>query len=167
MKSTLYRDVFSALLILLHLAAPLAAADAEQQVKAEASAIQILNVEAGEVRLPPEFQMALYENLIEEVRKTGRFQHVYRDGEHAATDAAHLVTLRSTVGAFQEGSARKRQVTTVAGATSIKVHVRFTARDGEILAERDLEGKVRFFGENLRATHDFAKKAAKLVRENF
>ena len=30
-----------------------------------------------------------------------------------------------------------------------------------------MNGKVRFFGDNLKATYDFAKKAAALVSENF
>jgi hypothetical protein len=33
--------------------------------------------------------------------------------------------------------------------------------------ERDLTGKVRFFGGNLKATYDFAKKAANVAVENF
>jgi hypothetical protein len=36
-----------------------------------------------------------------------------------------------------------------------------------VLLERDIKGNVRFFGGNLKATYDFAKKAATLTRENF
>jgi hypothetical protein len=32
---------------------------------------------------------------------------------------------------------------------------------------RDITGKVRFFGGNLKAAYDFAKKAAKVADENF
>ena len=31
----------------------------------------------------------------------------------------------------------------------------------------DVNGKVRFFGGNLKATYDFAKKAAHAAHENF
>ncbi len=55
----------------------------------------------------------------------------------------------------------------VAGATSIKVHAQFVTRNGQTLLERDIEGKVRFFGENLRATYNLSKAVAKVVRENF
>jgi hypothetical protein len=34
------------------------------------------------------------------------------------------------------------------------------------IAARDVNGKVRFFGGNLRATYDFAKKAAQITNEN-
>ena len=135
--------------------------------KFSASAIQIAKIESEEVKLPAEFQMALYENLVEEVRKTGRFQRVYRDGERGAGDVPDLVTLRSTVRGFKEGSARARQVTTVAGATSIKVRLQIAARDGRLLVDRDVAGKVRFFGENLRATYNLAKGVAKIIRETF
>jgi uncharacterized membrane protein len=65
------------------------------------------------------------------------------------------------------GSERARQVTTVAGATSVSVHCQFTRPDRNILFEQDANGKVRFFGGNLKATYDFAKKAAHVADENF
>jgi hypothetical protein len=111
--------------------------------------------------------MALYENVIEQVDKTKRFQHVYRDGEMNAMNAPDLVTLRCTVTGFTKGSAMARQVTTVAGATTIAVHMQFTDKDGKRLFENDAKGQVRFFGENLRATYDFGKKVGAVVRENF
>lgn len=131
------------------------------------SAIQIQQVQSDEVKLPAEFQMALYENVLEQVNKTNRFQHVYRDGDLKAADAPDLVILHSNVIGFKQGSARARQVTTVAGATSITVHVDITDKSGKSLFASDVNGRVRFFGENLRATRDFAKKVASVVRQNF
>jgi len=156
-----------ALIALVLSGGALAAARAQQQEKIKASAVQVLLVESSEVKLPPEFQMALYENLIAELTKTGKFQHVYRDGDQAAKDAPDMVLLKSNVTGFKEGSARARQVTTVAGSTKIKVHVQFVGRDDKMLLERDINGNVHFMGENLRATYNFAKAVAKVVRENF
>jgi len=133
--------------------------------KINASSIQILLVDSKEVTLPAEFQIALYENLIAEIQKTGKFQHVYRDGDRGAIDAQDLAVLHSTVHGFKKGSERERQVTTVAGATSINIHCQITDKAGKSLLERDVTGKVRFFGGNLRATYDFAKKVAQIVRE--
>src|SRR5882762_5913846 len=84
-----------------------------------------------------------------------------------AANGADLVVLHSTVRGFKAGSERARQVTTVAGATSITVHCQFTSYDAKPLLERDVDGKVRFFGGNLKATYDFAKKAAHAANENF
>ena len=133
----------------------------------KASAIQIQQIQADEVKLPAEFQISLYENVTEQVSNTKRFEHVYRDGDHRAGDAPDLVILHSTVTGFKQGSARARQVTTVAGATDIKVHLQFTDKNGKSLLESDVDGRVRFFGENLRATYDFGKKVAGVVRQNF
>ena len=151
-------------------AALVAAGPTHAQKKApkfSATGIQVLYVQTGDLRLPPEFQVALYENLIEELKKTKKFQRVFRDGEKDAEQWKDLVTLRSEVRGFQEGSARARQVTTVAGATKIKVRLQITTRDGRVIFDREVEGSVRFFGENLRATYDFAKDVAKLVKQNF
>lgn len=156
---------FTWLVILLLACATAGPAQEAKPAKIAPVALQILKVESDEVKLPPAFQMALYENLIEEVKKSGKFPSVYRDGERAATNAPDLLTLRTIVRGFKQGSARARQVTTVAGATSIKVRIQIATRDGRLLVDRDAEGKVRFFGENLRATHNLAKSIAKIVRQ--
>jgi hypothetical protein len=47
------------------------------------------------------------------------------------------------------------------------IHCQFVDKSGKVVLERDITGKVRFMGGNLRATYDFAKKGAKVVQENF
>jgi hypothetical protein len=135
-------------------------------VKMKAAAIRVAMIESNEIKLPAEFQVALYEDLIQQLQKKGAF-HIYRDGDRNSESAADLVTLRTTVLGFKQGSEELRQVTTVAGATSIKLHCAFSDKDGKTLLERDISGNVRFFGGNLRATLDFAKKTAQLARDNF
>jgi hypothetical protein len=133
----------------------------------KASSIQVLMIQSDEVKLPAEFQIALYENLIQQLEKNGGFQHVYREGDHNADSVADLVVLHSTVRGFKKGSEMARNVTTVAGKTEIDVHCEFTDKGGKSVLEKDLNGKVRFFGGNLRATLDFAKKGAKIAHDNF
>jgi hypothetical protein len=135
--------------------------------KLNASAIQVEMIQSDEIKLPAEFQIALYENLVHQIEKQRTFQHVYRDGDRTAANAPDLVVLHSTVRGFKAGSERARQVTTVAGTTSITVHCQFTGPDAKPLLARDVNGKVRFFGGNLKATYDFAKKAAHAAHENF
>jgi len=140
---------------------------AEQKpAKIKAVAIQVVMVQADEIKLPADFQVALYENLVRQLEQKG-FTHVYRDGDSDTANVADLVVLHSVVRGFKAGSERARQVTTFAGATSITVHCSFTTSDGQVLLERDVNGKVRFFGGNLRATHDFAKKASQVAQQNF
>ena len=134
--------------------------------KAKTTAVQVKMIQSGELNVPAEFRIALYENLVKELEKKGKFPHVYRDGDGNASGASDLVVLHSSIRGFKGGSERARQVTTVAGATSINVHCQFTTTAGQTLLERDVNGKVRFFGGNLRATYDFAKKAARITDDS-
>jgi hypothetical protein len=140
----------------------------EQAQKLTASAIQLDRIEPPEdLLIPEDTRVSVYENVVLELTKTKKFQHIYRSGDRAAADAPQLIILTMIPVSFKAGSQKKREVTTVAGATSIKVKVQFTSREGKVLLEKDLEGKVRFYGENLRATQDLAKKVAALVNQSF
>lgn len=156
--------VLTCLVIPLFLAGSASRAQ-EKPAHAKPTGIEVEMVQSDEVKLPAEFQVALYENLVQQLQKNGGFEHVYRDGDRKAGALPGILVLHSTVKAFKQGSQRTRQVTTVAGATSITVHCRFTDANGHTVLERDIKGKVRFFGGNLKATYDFAKKAASIARE--
>ena len=147
--------------------AGLIAQEKPNSAKIKASAIQVDMIHSDEIKLPAEFQVSLYEDLIRQLEKKSGLAHVYREGDRNAATAPNLVILRSNVTGFKEGSQRKREVTTVAGETEIKIHCVFSDKEGKTLLEADVTGKVRFFGGNLRATYDFAKATTKIVRENF
>jgi hypothetical protein len=151
----------------LTVATPALRAEEKTTAKIKAAAIKVIMIESSEIKLPAEFQVSLYEDLIQQLQKNGGFLHVYREGDRNADNATDLIILRTTVTGFKEGSERLRQVTTVAGATSIDIHCAFADPSGKALLERDIKGNVRFFGANLRATYDFAKKTAQLARDNF
>jgi hypothetical protein len=125
------------------------------------TSIEVERVGVDNLSVPREFQVSLYENLLRKLNTNSDFGVVYRDGNRNAQANQNLVRMHSTITAFKEGSERDRQVTTVKGATKIKVRCQFTDKDGTVLLQRDIEGKVLFFGNNLKATEDFAKKAAK------
>ncbi len=141
--------------------------DAKSGQKFSSSSIQIQPMDSGEVPMPAEFRVAVYENLIMQIQKTGKFQHVYRSGDKDAASAPDLVTLRMTAQSFKKGSQKKREVTTVTGSSSIILKVHITDHTGQTLVDREVEGKVRFFGENLNVTYDFSKKVAAIVRDTF
>jgi len=141
------------------------AEDKSSSSKLSASAIRIEQVDAGDVLIPMEFRVAIYESLLDLVRQTAKFKQVYRAGDRQADSVQDLVTLKTKIEKFQEGSQTKREVTTVSGATKVDVSATVVAKDGRVLLEQNLTGKVRFFGENLGATNDLAKRIAKLLRE--
>jgi len=157
--------VFVGLLVAVSFAGPALAADTSTTPKASFSSIQIQPMDANDIVIPPEFRVAVYENVISQIRKTGKFQHVYRGGDKDAAAAPDLVTLHMTAQSFKKGSQKKREVTTVSGSSSIVLKVHITDHAGQTLVDRDVEGKVRFFGENLRVTYDFSKKVAAIVRD--
>lgn len=141
--------------------------DAKSTQKPAASSIQIQPIDPGDVPIPPDFRVAVYENLITQIQKTGKFQHVYRRGDKDAASAPDLVTLSMVTQSFNKGSQKKREVTTVSGSSQITLKVHITDHAGKTVVDRDVQGKVRFFGENLRVTYDFSKKVAKIVNDTF
>ena len=145
---------------------PLLCAQSTPVAKVDAPAIEVKMIQDAEVALPAEFQVALYENLIQEFQKQGAFREVYRDGDRNAPQSSNVISLYTSVRKFKQGSELERDVITVAGSTSITVHCQFKAGNGALLLERDIVGKVRLRGDNLKATEDFAKKAAKITPQS-
>ena len=136
-------------------------------MKFQPSSIQVLEFRPADIKVPAQFEMAMYENTIQELEKLGKFKHVYRDGDKRADADAGCAKLKALIWEFKEGSARQRQVTTVKGATMLHVTVHIENAKGDALVDKDVEGAVHFMGENLRATHNLAVNIAELVKQNF
>jgi hypothetical protein len=136
--------------------------------KLHASAIQIELTDVGDISIPAEFRYAIYERLIEQVRDSRLFGKVYRSGDKAAAGVPDLVTLHTSLEAFDEGSQMKRELAPVAmGSTKVDVTAQVTSKDGKTLLNQKVAGKVRIFGENLGATNDLAKRITKLLQASF
>jgi Domain of unknown function (DUF4410) len=142
-------------------------AQSKQPVKTKTSELQVQMIRSDAITLPTEFQVSLYENLIDQLQKKAVFKRVYREGDRNANNSDDLITLQCSVVKFKKGNETLRAVTTVAGATSMTLRCQFMDKAGNTLLVRDITGKVRLFGGNLKATSDFAKKAAKAADENF
>jgi len=116
------------------------------------------------VGLPPEFRTSIYEQLIAALWDTGQFQHVYRSGDPSAETSAGKLHLEITGDRFQKGNERLRTLTTFGGATVIKVHLRIIDGAQVVVIEKDLQGSVRSYGENLDAAGSLVRKVARLLR---
>jgi len=121
--------------------------------------IQVDKIDPGDVTIEPAFVVAIYENLLVELGKKHQFKQVFRSGDQNA--AGPLLILKTTVQKYSPGSETKRAVTTVAGATKLNVKSQLCTRDGQVVLEKVVNGNVRFFGSNLRATHNLAHNIAK------
>jgi hypothetical protein len=128
--------------------------------------VQIDQVDPGILGLAYSFQIAIYENLVEELKKTKQFQQVFRDGDLRARVIPNLLVLKTTVEKYTPGSETRRAVTTVSGATKLTVRSQLLTREGKVVFERTVNGDVRFFGSNLRATHNLAHNIAKTIKQS-
>jgi hypothetical protein len=127
--------------------------------------VQVGKVDPGDVALASSFQIAIYENLLDELSKTKQFKQVLRDGDRNADSASDLLILKTTVQQYTPGSETRRAVTTVSGATKLTVRSQLCTRGGTVILERTINGNVRFMGSNLRATHNLAHNLAKSIKQ--
>lgn len=125
--------------------------------------VKVEKVDAGQVAIEPAFQIAIYENLIAEMRKAKTFKQVFRSGDRDAVSGPSVLTLKTIIEKYTPGSETRRAVTTVSGATKLTVRSQLCTPNGNILWEQVVGGNVRFFGGNLRATHNLARNIAKQI----
>jgi hypothetical protein len=127
--------------------------------------VEVNQLDAGGSNVAPEFKVAIYENLLIELIKAKQFSAVLRGGESSANGVSNLLILKTTVESYSPGSETKRAVTTVIGATKLKVRSQLCTKDGQVVLDRVVDGNVRFFGGNLRATHNLARNVAKALKQ--
>lgn len=128
--------------------------------------VQVDKVNPGDVDIEPAFRVAIYENLVDELGKTKRFQQVFRDSDGTTSAVPNLLILKTTVQKYTAGSETRRAVTTVSGATKLTVRSQLCTRGGQVILERTVDGNVRFLGSNLRATHNLARNVAKTIKQS-
>jgi hypothetical protein len=128
--------------------------------------VQVDAVDPGDVNLEPAFRVAIYENLLDELAKMKHFKQVFRSGDRNATGLVDLLILKTTVQDYTPGSETRRAVTTVTGATKLNVRSQLCTPQGRVVLERVVNGNVRFFGGNLRATHNLARNVANSIKRS-
>jgi hypothetical protein len=128
--------------------------------------VQVDQVDTGNLDLAYSFKIAIYENLVEELNKTKQFQQVFRYGDLKAGEVPNVLVLKTTVEKYTPGSETRRAVTTVSGATKLRVRSQLLTREGKVVLQRAVNGEVRFFGSNLRATHNLARNIAKAIKQS-
>ena len=135
----------------------------EQFQEGQTWSVQVDRVDPGATTVDPCFSDAIYESLLQKLPKSKEFKHVFRSGDRNANVSGVLV-LKTLVEKYSPGSETRRAVTTVIGATKLKVHIQLVTRDGRVVLDRAVKGEVRFIGDNLRATDKVANNTAKLLK---
>jgi hypothetical protein len=174
MKTTSKKFFSGALLVLAILTASqlfAQSSEAKSASKHDASSaapwsVQVDPVDPGEVNIEPAFRIAIYENLLDELAKNRQFKKVFRSGDRNAEGVPDLLILKTTVQHYTPGSETRRAVTTISGATKLNVRTQLCTRQGEVVLERVVNGNVRFFGGNLRATHTLARNVADTIKKS-
>jgi hypothetical protein len=123
-------------------------------------------ISAG-IDLPAEYRVLLYEQMVEELKKSSGNAAVLRMGDVTAPCAA--AKLRLSVTAFNKGNETVRASTgpvgLFIGATSVKFHVDLVAHDGAELFEKDLKESKHGDSDSLSVTHDLAKSVSKRLKK--
>jgi hypothetical protein len=128
--------------------------------------VQVDRVDPAGVNLEPAFRIAIYENLLHELPTTKRFKKVLRSGDRNASGVPDLLILKAKIEKYTPGSETRRAVTTVSGATKLSVRSQLCTRNGQVILEQVVDGDVRFFGGNLRATHNLARNVANKIKQS-
>lgn len=140
--------------------APMSATDKDPKI---GWAIQVQPLEPGDSNVSPEFLVATYEHLVEDLTKTRRYAAVLRSGDTNAAKYAHLLILKTDVQKFVRGNEEARAVTTVKGWTKLAVKMRIETAEGKPFLDKDVESNVRWYGNNLRATQTLATSMTNLA----
>src|SRR5215468_1265664 len=93
----------------------LSAKPAAQASAASKWNVLVERISPGETNIDPAFQEAIYENLIQELNKTQRFNQVFREGDRRANETSNVLILKTEVQKYKAGSETRRAVTTFTG----------------------------------------------------
>lgn len=161
-----FSELFACVILMAIALQPLPAAKSPVVPSSGHWSVQVDKVNPGDVNIEPAFQVAIYENLLDELARTKEFKQVFRSGDRHAGDAPDLLILKTTIQSYTPGSETRRAVTTVSGATKLNVRSQLCTRQGQVVLERVVDGNVRFFGGNLRATHTLAHNVAEAIKRS-
>jgi curli biogenesis system outer membrane secretion channel CsgG len=145
----------------------------EKKHKNKYPSIEVIRFDIKEgVNFPADYLHTLTEELVSQLKETGKFTEVLREGETPEKPDLPTLRLVGTVTEFQPGSQTKRYLVGFgAGKTKIVAHVKFLDKaTGEVLFEDDVDGKVwrgAAGGESIGATRGLAKEVAKVGKQQF
>jgi hypothetical protein len=129
-------------LLLLTLAASAVAGFAQARQSTLYTIVEVDRFVAAQgVDFPPDYQIALLEDIIREAKRAAKGIEIVREGE-SAPPGRTMMRISGTITQFKPGSRAKRYLIGFgAGSTVVKAHVKFTdAASGAVLAEKDLKG---------------------------
>ena len=79
-----------------------APAEAGRPKSAPASAVMVEPVDSGDVNIPAEFRLAIYEDIVKKLEASGIYARVFRSGDRRADGIAGLEVVADHIGAHQQ-----------------------------------------------------------------
>ena len=113
--------------------------------------------------VPAAFPVAIYEELIARLAKSGEFTRIWRQGDTRIDPSVQV--LHIDIQGFKKGSERRRSLVPFWGSTTIKSNVQLRDHAQNVLLEKQINAAVRFHGENMGAGHGLCKKVEKALNK--
>jgi curli biogenesis system outer membrane secretion channel CsgG len=129
-------------------------------------------IKEGVEKFSADWLITMTEELYTQLKQTGKFKEVLREGETPTEAAAPTIKLTGIVTEFNPGSRAARYLVGFgAGSTKIKAHIKILdSTTNEVLFEDDVDGKVvmgAMGGESVGATRGLAKEVASKTKKVF
>lgn len=131
-------------------------------------AIRTVRVSApvsNEVEAPAAYRALVYERLVDELSKSKRIDHVYREGEPGGNEGCPQYTMQLTFTGFKQGSqvgrASMGPVGMFVGTTQMAVEMKITDAEGEVKSDDQIKATVRGESESISVAGSVAKKLTK------
>lgn len=119
----------------------------------------------NEMGIPAVYRALVYEHVIDELQKSGQFDHVYRDGEEDAQHGCAQYTAQISLMDFKAGNQVERAsmgpVGMFLGTTQMLLDVRVTEAGGKTLFQEQARATIRGESESTKVAASIAKKLVK------
>jgi hypothetical protein len=127
------------------------------------SAVLIKTPTVGDVAVPLQFRMAIYENLISSLEARKYQGAIWREGDAKAPREPDMMTIETRIDSFDRGNERKRDIVPIWGATKLQAEVRVVRPVPDTAVVHKVSGKVRMHGEDIAAADTLSKNIAKFA----
>lgn len=122
-------------------------------------------------KIPPDFLVAIANELTEQLRKTKKFELVFLEASNPARVPEPALVLTGIVSEYRAGSRAMRYLVGFgAGKTKVVADVKLTDRKtGQVVLEDKVDGKVVIGvlgGDSMGAAKGLAKEVAKVAKKN-
>jgi hypothetical protein len=135
---------------------------------AQSRTLLVAAIDQNGLKLPAEYRVLLYEQLVAELQRSYIGGTVIRVGDHAAS--CPMKTLHLSVSAFKKGNEKLRSSTgpvgLFVGGTSVAFSAQLVNQAGVIVFEKKLKSSKHGDADSLGVAHDVAQTVSKRLAKS-